>query len=227
MFPLATTTDRLFCLKGPEIFNIRNTIFLYLDNHQISDKQLPFSTLLEVLGFDQTLWCMQAEPQFLNLWFRFGVWCARQIPPELFDKPSIQALETTEMFMGGRATEQDLQEAQEMATSEVKKYNPFQSMDDHDNVDTWTRFSAARAIRDITLSPKDTSCKNLSRSVSQSAITLAWNYSLKTDPEGRSLDGYKEFQQAKEAAQFAQADAFKGLVTVGLLPLLPIHEKTN
>jgi hypothetical protein len=96
-------------------------------------------------------------------------------------------------------------------------------MDDHDNIEKWTKFSAARTIRDITLSPADESCEDLSRSVGQSAITLAWNHSLRTNPEGQSPEGYKEFQKAREAAQCAQADAFRELVTVGLLPT---HEKS-
>ena len=79
------------------------------------DEPLAYATILRINGFDDALWCMQAEPQHSNLWRMFAVRCARKVEHLMTDQRSRDALDVAERHANGQATDDDLAAARDAA----------------------------------------------------------------------------------------------------------------
>jgi hypothetical protein len=76
------------------------------------DKPIPYSDLALRLQWIDTLWCLQAEPQYAKHWRLFAVWCARQVQHLLTDQRSLNALDVAERHARGLATDEELAAAE-------------------------------------------------------------------------------------------------------------------
>ena len=89
----------------------------HLGKTQADDDPLPFATILESNGLDDALWCCRAEPQYAKEWRLYGVWCVRQVQHLLSDQRSLDALDVSERYANGHATDAELETARAAARS--------------------------------------------------------------------------------------------------------------
>ena len=83
-------------------------LLAHLDKTQADDEPLPFSTILDAIGLEDTLSCLRAEPQHNREWRLFSVWCARQVQHLMTDTRSIAAIDMAERYAHGEATDEEL-----------------------------------------------------------------------------------------------------------------------
>lgn len=79
------------------------------------DEPLPFSRIVEINGIDDALWCCRAEPQHDREWRLFAVWCARQVQHLMTDPRSVAAIDVSERYAWGEATDEELATARDAA----------------------------------------------------------------------------------------------------------------
>ena len=72
------------------------------------DEPLPFLTILESNGFVDALWCTRCAPEYDKEWRLFGVWCVRKVQNLLIDPRSLDALDVSERFANGLASQDEL-----------------------------------------------------------------------------------------------------------------------
>ena len=89
----------------------------HLGKTAADDEPLPYAAILESNGLDDALWCCRAEPQHDRLWRLYAVWCARQVQHLMKDQRSIDALDVAERYANGQATDQELAAAREARAS--------------------------------------------------------------------------------------------------------------
>ena len=111
----------------------------HLGKTQADDDPLPFTTILESNGLDDALWCCRAEPQYAKEWRLYGVWCARQVQHLLSDQRSIDALDVSERYANGQATDAELETARAAARAAAW------AAGDAEEATAWTAAWAARA----------------------------------------------------------------------------------
>jgi hypothetical protein len=75
------------------------------------DAPLPYARIVEVVGIEEAIWCMRAEPQYARTWRRFAVWCARQSQHLLVDPRSMATIDMAERHARGQATDAELSAA--------------------------------------------------------------------------------------------------------------------
>jgi len=82
-----------------------------LGKTKADDEPLSLLTILDSNGLDDALWCMRAiegRDKEIRL---YAVWCARQVQHLMTDARSLAALDVTERYANGEATEEELAEA--------------------------------------------------------------------------------------------------------------------
>jgi hypothetical protein len=87
----------------------------HLSKTKADDEPLPYSTIIDAVGLQDTLWCLRAEPQYDREWRLFAVWCARQVQHLMTDPRSIAAIDVAERHAHGEATDEELRVAREAA----------------------------------------------------------------------------------------------------------------
>jgi len=89
----------------------------HLGKTSADDEMLPFSVILESNGLDDALWCCRAAPEYYKEWQLFAVWCVRQVQHLMTDPRSITALDVSERFANGEATQAELDAASAAASA--------------------------------------------------------------------------------------------------------------
>jgi hypothetical protein len=90
-------------------------LLAHLGKTKADDEPLPYSTILDILGLEDALWCCRAEPQHAREWRLYAVWCARQVQHLMSDPRSIAAIDVAERHAHGEATDEELRVAWEAA----------------------------------------------------------------------------------------------------------------
>jgi len=103
-------------------------LLAHLGKTKADDEPLPYSTILDAVGLEDTLWCCRAEPKHAREWRLYAVWCARQVQNGMADPRSIAAIDEAERHAHGEATDEELRVAWD-AAGEAK----------------WAAWAAARA----------------------------------------------------------------------------------
>ena len=109
-----TTTLKRIRDHGP-CENGWKTLLAGLGKRKADDEPLPFATILRISGLDFALWCARAEPQHERVWRLFAVWCVRQVQHLLTDQRSLVALDVSERYANGMATDTELRAARDNA----------------------------------------------------------------------------------------------------------------
>ncbi len=76
------------------------------DNQHIS-----METIIDSNGIDEAIWCLCAVSGHDKEIRLFAVWCARQVQHLMTDKRSVDAIDVSEQYALGAATEDDLRSA--------------------------------------------------------------------------------------------------------------------
>ena len=87
----------------------------HLGKTQADDDPLPILTVLESNGLDDALWALRAVQGHDREIRLFAVWCARQIQHLMIDRRSVDALDVSERFANGLASETDMLAARDAA----------------------------------------------------------------------------------------------------------------
>ena len=87
----------------------------YLGKSQADDEPLALLTILESNGLDDTLWCLRTVPEHDKEWRLYAVWCARKVQYLMTDPRSITALDVSERYANGEATQEELDAARAAA----------------------------------------------------------------------------------------------------------------
>ena len=83
----------------------------HLGKLRADDDTLPILTVLESNGLDDAIWAMRAVKGSDREIRLFAVWCARQVQHLMTDKRSVKAIDVSERFANGLASETDLHAA--------------------------------------------------------------------------------------------------------------------
>ena len=87
----------------------------HLGKTKADDEPLLITTILDSNGLDDALWCFRAiegRDKEIRL---YAVWCARQVQHLMTDARSLAALDVTERYANGEATEEELDAARDAA----------------------------------------------------------------------------------------------------------------
>lgn len=82
-----------------------------LGKTKADDEPISIITILDSNGLDDALWCLRAVAGHDREIRLFGVWCARQVQHLLTDQRSLDALDVSERYANGKATEGELNAA--------------------------------------------------------------------------------------------------------------------
>ena len=103
---LTTTLDRIRahgpCKSGWE------KLLRGLGKTQADDELLPYADILRINGLEDALWCCRAEPKYSKEWRLYAVWCARRVRHLMTDSRSVAALDVSERYAHGQATNDEL-----------------------------------------------------------------------------------------------------------------------
>ena len=88
-----------------------NTLLNHLNKTQADDDPVSFLTILESNGLDDAIWCTRSTPEYNKQWRLFAVFCGRQVQHLMQDERSIYALDVSEKYANGLATEKELSNA--------------------------------------------------------------------------------------------------------------------
>jgi hypothetical protein len=86
-----------------------------LNKDKPDDEPLPMTTILDVNGFDDTLWCLRAEPQNSNIWRLLAVKYVRYVEHLMTNQNSINALNAAEKYAYGQLSEEELSLARSLS----------------------------------------------------------------------------------------------------------------
>jgi hypothetical protein len=115
MSQLTTTLNKIRekspCKEGWE------KLLKHLEKTKADDEALLFSTIVESNGIYDALWCCRSAPEHEKEWRLFAVWCARQVQHLMTDERSINAIDISERFAHGNATQEELAAARDSASS--------------------------------------------------------------------------------------------------------------
>lgn len=114
-FPLTTTLNRIHaCCPCADGWRRGLTA---LGKTQGDDEPISFAELVDLLEFNDALWCCRSAPEHNAIWRRFAVWCAREVKEHLTDPRSLQALDVAERHTAGAASDSELATARALAVS--------------------------------------------------------------------------------------------------------------
>ena len=80
----------------------------------LSEEDIPnisLATIIDSNGVDEAIWCLCAVSGHDKKIRLFAVWCARQVQHLMADKRSVDAIDVSEQYALGAATEDDLRSA--------------------------------------------------------------------------------------------------------------------
>ena len=86
-------------------------LLAHLGKTKADDESVSILTVLDSNGLDNALWCLQAVKGRDREIRLFGVWCARQVQHLMTDQRSLTALDVSERFANGDATQIELSAA--------------------------------------------------------------------------------------------------------------------
>ena len=89
----------------------------FLGKKKADDESVSIRTILESNGLDDAMWCLRAvkgQDKAIRL---YAVWCARQVQHLMTDQRSINALDVSEKYAKGEATEAELNTARAAASA--------------------------------------------------------------------------------------------------------------
>ena len=95
-------------------------LLAYLGKTKADDEPISIATILDSNGLDDALWCLQAVKGRDREIRLFGVWCARQVQHLMTDQRSIAALDVSERFANGNATQEELDAASDAAMAAAR-----------------------------------------------------------------------------------------------------------
>jgi hypothetical protein len=112
----------------------------YLGKTNADNEPLSYSEIVKSNGVVDALWCCRAAPEHSKEWRLFAVWCARQVQHLMTDKRSINALDISEKYANGNATDKELNAAMDAAMDALDAFSK----------DAWpaARAAAISAARD-------------------------------------------------------------------------------
>ena len=87
----------------------------HLGKTKADDEPLSLLTILDSNGLDDALWCFRAVDGRDKEIRLYAVWCARQVQHLMTDARSLAALDVTERYANGEATEEELDAARDAA----------------------------------------------------------------------------------------------------------------
>ena len=90
-------------------------LLTHLGKTQADDEALSIITILDSNGLDDALWCLRAVTGHDREIRLYAVWCARQVQHLMTDKRSLDALDVSERFANGLATDEELTAARAAA----------------------------------------------------------------------------------------------------------------
>lgn len=83
----------------------------YLNKTIADDVPLSIITILDSNGLDDAIWCLRAVESHDKEIRLYSVWCARQVQHLMTDQRSIDAIDASERFANGEATQEELDAA--------------------------------------------------------------------------------------------------------------------
>jgi len=86
-------------------------LLTHLDKTEADDEPISLLTILDSNGLDDTLWCLRAVEGYDKEIRLYAVWCARQVQHLMTDPRSLDALDVTERYANGQASEEELKAA--------------------------------------------------------------------------------------------------------------------
>jgi hypothetical protein len=155
----------------------------YLGKTKADDEPLPFLTILESNGFEDTCWAMQTRPDFWAIWRHFRVDCAERVKHLMEDQRSLTALEVARRHANGEATDEELTAARTAAREAA--------------------WEAARAA--VWEAARAWEAERAERAERDAARYAAW-YAARTAARTAADDG--EWEAAARAARYAAEDAW-------------------
>ena len=198
MYPLQTTTARIYACH-----ELRDRAAESLGITEPSDEQISYERLLDTLGLDDALLFCRAEPEMAPIWRRYAVWCARQVQNLMTDQRSLSALDVAERHANGQATDEELAAAMaaawaaaDAAWAAAAAAKPA----------AWAAWAAAWAAADAA----DAADAARAAAAAKAAAGAAH--------AGAADDVWAAADAAKADARRHQSDAFRQLVTTGILP---------
>ena len=90
-------------------------LLTHLGKTKADDEPLPLLTVLDSNGLDDALWCLRAVTGHDKEIRLYAVWCARQVQHLMTDPRSVAALDVTERYANGEATDRELAAARDTA----------------------------------------------------------------------------------------------------------------
>jgi len=91
-----------------------------LGKSKADDEPLSILTILDSNGLNNALWCTRAVTGRDKEIRLYTVWCARQAQHPIKDQYSLKALDVAERFALGKATEEELESAKDMASDAIE-----------------------------------------------------------------------------------------------------------
>jgi hypothetical protein len=85
------------------------TLLKHLGKFQADDVELPLLTIFESNGFDNALWCLRAVEGYDKEKRLLAVAFAREVQHLMVDPRSVAALDVSERFANGEATQEELE----------------------------------------------------------------------------------------------------------------------
>jgi len=86
-------------------------LLTHLGKTEADDEPVSLLTILDSNGLDDALWCLRAVEGYDKEIRLYAIWCARQVQYLMTDQRSLDALDVTERYANGRATEVELKAA--------------------------------------------------------------------------------------------------------------------
>lgn len=85
-------------------------ILTVLNKDRSQDEAIPFSEIVDKLGFDVALWCCRTAPEYDRAWCLFAAWCCRKVQHLSCFKGEMEreAVKIAERYGNNKATREDL-----------------------------------------------------------------------------------------------------------------------
>ena len=104
-----TTLNKIFEAKPVE--KIWLGLLAHLNKTDPDDEPLPLSTVLDAVGLDECLWCLQTVPEHDREWRLYAIRCARKVQHLATNQRNDRVLEVAKKFANGKATADQLAHA--------------------------------------------------------------------------------------------------------------------
>jgi len=92
----------------------------HLGKTQADDEPLALTTILDINGLDDALWCLRACDGIDREARLYAVWCVRQVQHLMTDPRSLAVLDVAERYAEGEATDKELTAARVAARAAAR-----------------------------------------------------------------------------------------------------------